>query len=208
MLLEAVMTDRTTTKKASAQERYLMYLSCRKSLPFKYFCDSGLPFPTNTYPEIRHHENPMRNPLNASSNTQVHQAGYQVVWNRSLKNPHHIGSSSFQRWSTEQASFFREGKSTSQFITTYLTTETLPHRPALKTVIMTRRTDSLKMLIKAQYTNNSHLQVFPATLCASNAETVSQQRHQIPWMVCSTLWIPDCKMQFLCKEKKKSEKTH
>ena len=38
------------------------------------------------------------------------------------------------------------------------------------------------MVIKPYYTNNGNLQVFPATLCANNAETVSQRKHQIPWM--------------------------
>ena len=62
------------------------------------------------------------------------------------------------------------------------------------------------MVIKPYYTNNGNLQVFPATLCANNAETVSQRKHQIPWMEQSTLSIPDCKTPVLCKWEKKSQK--
>lgn len=53
-----------------------------RNLPFKYFCDPKLPFPTNTHPEIRQHSNFTRE----SYNTRTWSC-----WSRLKRGP--------QRWS-------------------------------------------------------------------------------------------------------------
>lgn len=61
------------------------------------------------------------------------------------------------------------------------------------------------MITYTHCSNNSHLLAFPATVNANSAASVSQRKHQIPWMELSTVWTPDCKTQGLCKRKKHSQ---